>query len=60
MASEDEIVVVWWHGKRYEDTWKVLYPIIRRDVEICHECRSAYLGLERVGRYLVCKTCRLT
>lgn len=58
MTEADRIVVVWWRGKRYEGSWADLYPIIRRDVEVCSACRSEYLGLERVGARLMCAECR--
>lgn len=57
-SAAETVVVVWWHGVRYEDTWRVLYPIIRRDVDICEHCKCEYLGLERVGRKLLCGECR--
>ena len=55
--SETDHVVVWWRGKRYEGTWGELYPIIRRDVDVCQSCRCEYLGLERSAWGLLCKEC---
>lgn len=38
---------IWLHGQKHEGTWDELYPIIRKDIEVCWTCKANYMNLVR-------------